>query len=244
MSLQFNITASPYNGLIQRCEINVYGEDALGRISGNTTLLGLWTTRLNQSKLKMEAWALEADGLWQHDDKSHTDLPTITTNIVADQREYTFDTDEEGNKILEILRVYYKHGDVYELIEPIDETLEESIYDGQNVYGAPRAYGKKGNTIILDRMPENAITGGLKVETTREDTFFTTADTTKYGGYDLFDTLISDLACFEYSRNNVISNVNLNAPYIEQQKRDFVTYMTRRAGDRKDIMRPKKINYI
>lgn len=246
MSLKFNNTSSPYDGLIQRCEVNVYGEDALGRISGNTEKLALWTTRLNQAKLKMDAMAFEVDGLWQHDDKNHTKLPTITADISANTRKYSFDEDQDGNKILEILKVYYRKdaSSNYEILEPVDETETASIYDGQDTVGVPTAYGKKGNTIILDMVPESNITAGLKIEITREGYYFSVSDTDTEGGYDIYDYLIADLACFEYGRMNTLANANINAPYIEESKRELKKWFSRRAGDKRNIMSFKKINHI
>lgn len=229
--LVFNQTTTPYNGLIQRCEVNVYGEDALGKISGSATLLGLWTTRLNQAKLKMDSIVLASDGQWQHDDKNHTALPTITANIVANQREYSFYLDEQDNVIQEILRVYYKTNGSYVLLEPIDETKTPSIYDGQNTTGTPTSYGKKGNTIVLDLVPASNVTDGLKLEITREGYYFLTTDTTKTPGYGMYDYFIADLATFEYSRMNSIANVNLNAGYIEQTKAEIEDYFSRRNQD-------------
>lgn len=242
--LHFNQTSSPYDGLIQRCEVNVFGEDGLTRISGNSKLLGLWTTRLNQAKLKLDSFVLTVDGKQQHDDPNHTDISPITTDAVINQREYEVDTDENGNKILEILKVYYKNGDVYEILEPTDELTEPDIYDGQDITGVPTKYGKKGNLIILDKLPESTVTDGLKLEVTREGYYFLTTDTTKTGGYNLYDYVIADLACFEYARFNTIANVNLTAPYIEESKSELKKYISRLGQDEVKKITHKKINFI
>lgn len=226
--LQFNVTSSPYNGLIQRCEVNVYGDDGLGRISGNAVQLGLWTTRLNQAKLKMDSIVLASDGKWQHDDKNHTDLNTIKTSLVANQRDYSFDTDENGNVILEILGVYLLNGGTYTKLELVDETEVASFYDGTNTVGTPTRYALKGNTVLLDNLPSADLADGLKLEITREGTYFTTTDSTRTGGYDLYDYLIADLACFEYGRFNTLANTSLNSAYIEQAKNEVTEYFATR----------------
>lgn len=229
--LYFNQVNSPYNGLIQRCEVNVFGDDGLGKISGSATQLGLWTTRLNQAKLKIDSTVLASDGQWQYDDKNHTDIAIIYTNLVANQRHYTVSTDENGNQILEIIQAYILSNGTYVPLEPVDETQFANFYDGQNNTGTASMYGKKGNTISLDLVPSANVTNGLKLEITREGYYFLTTDTTKTAGYGLYDYLIADLACFEYARFNTIANVNLTAPYIEESKKELRDYFSRRNMD-------------
>lgn len=231
MSLQFNQTSSPYNGLIQRCEVNVYGEDSLGQISGNSTLLGLWTTRINQAKLKLDSVVLGSDGQWQHDDYNFTDLPTITADLVAGQRKYTFETDEDGNRILEIHKLYILSNGVYVPLEAVNEIDTANIYDGQSSTGTATSYGKKGTVAILDLVPAANVSDGLKAEVTREGYYFTTTDTAKTGGYALYDYVIADLACFEYGRFNTLSNTGLVAPYIQESMEEVKDYFSRRNMD-------------
>ena len=47
------------------------------------------------------AIALKACGGWQFDDSNQTKDPIITTDLVSDQRDYHFTTDEQGNLILD-----------------------------------------------------------------------------------------------------------------------------------------------
>lgn len=226
--LQFNVTASPYNGLIQRCEVNVYGEDGLGRISGNSKLLGTWTTRLNQAKLRVDSFVLGSDGKWQQDDKNHTDLPTITTNLVANQRDYAFTTDENGNVIQEILGVYILNNGIYTKLEYADETEDQLFYDGQNLTGTATKYALKGNTILLDFLPSANLSNGLKIEITREGTYFLTTDTTKTAGYGMYDYVIADVACLDYAKFNTLANVNITAQTVEAEKLEMKDYFSRR----------------
>lgn len=231
MSLSFNQTTSPFNGLIQRIETNIYGDDGLGRISGNATLLGLWTTRLNIARDRADSIILSSDGVWQADDKNHTDISVIVTDLVANQRQYTVDTDEDGNVILEIHRAYILSGGSYRLLEPVDETKYPNFYDGQNNTGIASQYGKKGNLIILDLVPPANVTDGLKMEITRESDYFTPSDTTKKPGLGLYDVYLADWASFEYAGNNTLANVNLTYQRLLLMEEQMKDYFARRDQD-------------
>lgn len=231
MSLVFNQTSSPYNGLIQRIETNLFGDDGLGKISGNSTLLGLWTTRLNIARNRADSIILASDGTWQADDSNHTDVSIIVTNLVANQRRYTVDTDENGNVILEIHRAYILSGGAYQIMTPVDETLEPNFYDGRNNTGISTRYGKKGNVITLELLPPATVTDGLKMEVTRESEYFTTSDTTKKPGLGLYDVYLADWASFEYAGNNSLANVNLTAQRLLTMEEQMKDYFSRRDHD-------------
>src|SRR5574343_2023670 len=50
-------------------------------------------------------YAIGADRRFQWDDTNHTKLPIGTTNLVANQSDYSFLTDEQNNKILTLTRI-------------------------------------------------------------------------------------------------------------------------------------------
>src|SRR3990167_1720833 len=50
-------------------------------------------------------YAIGADRRFQWDDTNHTKLPIGTTNLVADQSDYSFLTDEQGNNIITLTRI-------------------------------------------------------------------------------------------------------------------------------------------
>lgn len=247
MSLQFNKTSSPYNGIIQRLEIAIYGENGLGRISGDATLLALWTTRINLALDKVFAIIFQADGYWQFDDGNHSDYPTITTNLVANQRDYPFTTDENGNLILDVHAVYAKQSSTstYELLEPIDEIRDIHFYDEANVTGAPLAYGKRANAIFLDPIPDTNITDGLKIEISREGSYFTTSDTTKKPGFaGLFHDYLVVQPAFEYGLENNLATTQGYQLRAQELEKAITKYYSKRAQDERPIITMKKINYI
>lgn len=134
------------------------------------------------------AIAIKAGGKWQLDDSNHTDYPIITTNLVANQRDYTFTSDERGNLILDVYKVMVKDASgVYREIPCVDQQSEEdmeSFYSGLNATGTPTRYDKTANGIFLDTIPSYNSPGGLKVFINREASYFVKADTTKKPGVD------------------------------------------------------------
>jgi hypothetical protein len=119
-------------------------------------------------------YAIGADKRFQWDDTNHTKLPIGTTDLVADQSDYSFLTDEQGNKILTLTRIdiLQTTGGVYEQLFPIDQTA-----------AIPYCYDKIADNIIrLYPKPVSSITNGLKFYFQRTASYFVATDTTKEPG--------------------------------------------------------------
>lgn len=244
MSLVFNDTTT-YEGIIQKIERNIYGMDGVGRISSNTTLLKQWTADVNLALSDALYLIFEADGLWQFDDSNHAGYPTVTANLVANQRNYDFTEDTAGNLLLEINKVYILNGSRYEEIEPVNELNESGFYDAQNATGTPYRYGKKADGIFLDPIPSSNVTAGLKVEVSREASYFVYTDTTKMPGIDArCHEYLAAKPSAEYAKVNGLANVvALENKRLEMEKMIKKVY-SRREKDVPKVMRNKKINYI
>lgn len=182
MSLQFSDT-STLKGIVQGFELEIGAQ--IGDVSGNTSRLKQFTAQANVALDDYLTIALQSSGKWKFDDSNHTDYPEMTTNLVSGQREYTFTTDENGNLVLDIYRVYANTGNGYYLLDPVDPDSEDtaaSFYNGVTTSGNPAQYDKKGNAIILDVSPSANVTNGLKVSINREALYFTYTDTTRKPG--------------------------------------------------------------
>lgn len=157
-------------------------------------------------------------GTWQLDDSNHTDDPIIMTNLVSGQRSYTFDTDEQGNIILDIHRIMVADDDgtYYDLIPKDQQTPDsensntDGFVNGKNATGRPIFYDKTGNNIILDPIPNYSQLKGLKVFISREASYFTSSDTTKKLGFaQLFHEYIALRPSYMYAYRNNLSNVGI-----------------------------------
>lgn len=134
--------------------------------------------RINAAYEQVVGKIIGLDGRWEFDDVNYTTFPVGTTTLVADQKDYSFDT-----TFLNILRVEIldAQGNYY-LIDPIDKSqvgvaLTEFMPDS----GAPLYYDKDGDSIVLYPAPATGkvtMAAGLKVYFQRTADVFTSAQVT------------------------------------------------------------------
>lgn len=129
--------------------------------------------------------AIAADRRFQWDDSNHSKLPIGTTNIVANQSDYSFLTDEQGNPILNLLRIDLQNsGGDWVKLESLDESdIAVALDEFMNTTGTPQYYDKIADNIVrLYPTPAANVTNGLKFYFQRAGSYFTAADTTKEPG--------------------------------------------------------------
>ena len=251
MSLKFNIPASPYDGIIQRIEQEVYGMDGLGRISGNATLLGQWTTSINLAKTDALRIILDADGRVQFDDTNHTDHPIVYFDLVDGQRDYTFTADENGHLVLDIAKVAVllnTTDTIYEEIRQIDAQENPNsllVRDDILAKGVPYAYDRLGAGLFLLDIPNYNATNGIKVYIDRETTFYGVGDTTKTTGFDpRIDEYLVVKPNLNYAMMNNLASVGLLRERVQMLERDMNIIYGRKGNDQRKVMRGKRIKYI
>lgn len=234
MSLQYNDT-STYRGLVQMYEREIGAN--LGDVSGSTSRLKTFTADANLAMDDYIAMAIQASGTWKLDDSNHTDFPEILTDIVAGQREYLFLTDENGNAILDIYKVYAKEGasSAFKLLESYDsdsETEVSTFTDGQNSTGFPQKYDKLANSIRFDVVPSVNVTNGLKVSINREGSYFLHTDTTKKPGYPgVHHKYFYLKPALDYARRNTLTSYPRIEGEMMKLEREIKEYFDRRAKD-------------
>jgi hypothetical protein len=130
-------------------------------------------------------FAIGADRRYQWDDTNHTKLPIGTTNLVANQSDYSFLTDEQGNAILTLLRIdlLTSSGD-YVQLKPIDQAdVSMALDEFESTAGTPEYYDKIADNIIrLYPKPATSISSGIKFHFQRTGSRFAATDTTKEPG--------------------------------------------------------------
>lgn len=249
MSIAFSDTTNK-DGLIQRVEQELGFPDAY--ISGNSTRLAQWTGSLNLALDKVFAIIFSADGRWQFDDSNHTTYPILTTNLVANQRDYSFTADSGSNLILEIHRVFARNSTsspYYELL-PLDVQMDEEseitkLVDGLNTTGDPTHYDKTATGLFLDPIPSGNVTAGLKVYVSREGSYFATSDTTKLPGFaGLFHEYLVLDACYRYARAHRLQNQEVFKRELNEMEKEIKKFYSRRDKHERKIMTPKKTYYI
>jgi hypothetical protein len=155
------------------------------RVDSNQWSTAKITYSLNNYLDTVAGYAIGADKRFQWDDTNHLKLPIGTTNLVANQSEYSFLTDEQGNRILTLTRIDCKdaNGNWHKLI-PIDQTqIDVGLDEASETASIPTHYDKISDNIIkLYPTPADSVTGGLKFYFQRSPSYFATKDTTKEPG--------------------------------------------------------------
>lgn len=231
MSLTFNEIIAEYEEEI--------GANS-GDVANNTTRRRDFVRRCNISFNDYLTIAFRSSGKWQFDDSNHTDFPEIVTDLVAGQRSYTFGTDEQGNLILDVYKVFVKNNGVFVPITSIDKNYEDvdaSNYDGQDTQGLPYEYDKLGNAVLLNLVPQTTVSGGLKVLINREASYFTTSDTTKKPGVPgLHHKWFYLRPALDYARRHKLSSYNELVDEVTKLEKNIEDIFTTRARDTQNIL--------
>lgn len=134
---------------------------------------------------KVSGYAIGADRRFQWDDTNHTKLPIGTTNLVANQSDYSFLTDEQGNSILNLTRIdILDSNGFWRQLHPRDQVeIIEAIDEDQRTASLPIYYDKIADNIVrLSPKPIASVTAGLKFYFQRAPSYFSASDTTKSPG--------------------------------------------------------------
>ncbi len=135
---------------------------------------------------KLTGYAIGADKRFQWDDTNHTKLPEGTTDLNINQTDYSFLTDEQGNRILTLTGVSILDSTTgryipLEEIDRFDQNIDQATFATQT--GTPTQYDKIADNIIrLNFKPTATITSGLKFFFQRTASYFVATDTTKEPG--------------------------------------------------------------
>lgn len=235
MALQFSDTTTNA-GLIQACEVKLFGDDGYTQISGNTNRLYNFTNRFNLALNWLALITIKASGRWQFADKNNTTLNVGTTTLAA-QQDFTLDT-----TYLEVSKVRVKNSDGdYVTLSPADNI------DITTDTGFPTKYDKVGNSLIFDVVIDTSLvttSEGLEVTFTSVPSYFAYTDTTKTAGIPgLGDELLINKVCYEYAFDNTLSSANGFAVRVQDGVRQYEEFISRRSKDEKAIILPRRYNY-
>lgn len=180
-------------------------EDLTGTQSASTSsyTLATKTRDVNNTFSHFNMIAQRSAGGWEADDTNQTDYPIITTNLVANQQDYSFTVDQQGNQILDIYRVELANSSgIFSQLVPLDEVDMDgvSLTEFMKTPGAPMFYRKTANGIFLYAPTNYNYTNGLKIYYARTPTYFTTSDTTKKPGIpDMFHEYLALRPAYFYA---------------------------------------------
>jgi hypothetical protein len=253
--MQFSDTSTQKDGLIQDCEVKLFGDEGYGKISGNADRLAQMTNRIRRAQDRFTFLAMTSDGKWQWDDTNHVDSNgNYTYNIgyidlTQGKRDYQF-----ALEMLEVERVYIKTSTTgfYQQISPVDPDTERGkygLYDELNTQGVPYRYDKRANAILLDPIPFQTIPLGMKVYFKRPAVYFTISDTVAQPGFaSIFHNYLSTHAVQSYAadhsmpiaggrlRNGAFTGLLLTVMNMEE---DIKTFFGHRSGDENKKLEPR-----
>lgn len=248
MSLPFNVA---FTGIVQQYEKEIGANR--GDVASDTNRLKEFTAQANLALDDYTALALRSSGTWQFDDSNHTDYPFIEADLVANQRSYTFTTDENNNVILDVYKVMVKSpAGIYTMIDPVDQQNGEemeSFYNGDDTTGIPTRYDKTGNGIFLDVIPNYSwriateLEKGLKVFINREASYFTYTDTTRKAGIiGTHHKYLYLKPALDYARRNSLNSYNWLLQEVIKIEAEVKKDYSQREKDKQNILSPEPIN--
>lgn len=209
----------------------------------------------NRASDEVISLILGSDGRWQYDDTNYTDLPIGTTNLVADQQDYSFDPEQ-----IDVTRVECKDSSGnWRFLVPLDQKdlnpttyaplptgtigvgfgptgANYSLTDFLKTAGTPTYYDKIANSIFLYPKPSYNSTGGLKVYFQRKPSYFASTDTTKQPGFAKhLHRIISYKVAYDYAVAKLLAPNKIQAlineiTKMEQRIKDF--YSSRKKDEK------------
>lgn len=128
--------------------------------------------------------AIKAAGRWQVDDTNQTDYPIMTGDIHANQQDYSFITDQNGNQVLDIYKVRCKdsNGNWSTLTQRDLQDGTDTPINSTTQTSSPTKYDLTANGIFLTDIPKYEMPGGLEVFIARTPSYFASTDTDKKAG--------------------------------------------------------------
>jgi hypothetical protein len=186
------------------------------------------------------ALILKSDAQWEFDDTNNTDLPIATTNLVANQQDYSIAVTQ-----LKIRRVRIKdpNGN-WTILNPVSR---KSLNDGQldASAGTPDSYDPLGSSIFLYPTPSYSSTSGLELQFQRGASYFDNGDTTKTPGFATqFHRLVSLGAALNYCEvNSLNTRVAMIQAKITAMEDELTTFYSNRNADQQPSITFKREDY-
>lgn len=193
-------------------------------------------------------YAIGADSRFQWDDTNHTKLPIGTTNIVANQSDYSFLTDEQGNSIITLTRIdMLDSNGNYSQLHEIDQKdfINTGLDQEQATAGIPAYYDKIADNIIrLYPKPSASVTAGLKFYFQRSGSYFAATDTTKSPGVSpLLHRGFVIAAAYDGALTLGLPNLNALAVEMQKEEQKMRRYFSDRNQDFDNVLTMKPIRF-
>jgi len=165
-------------GIVEQARVKMRVDSTQWPVENIVTSCNAWLDKLIN-------YGIGSDRHFQLDDTNHTKLPIGTANLIADQSDYSFLTDQQGNRILNLTRIdILDPSGLYRQLIPIDQAqIGVALGEFEKVANLPIYYDKIADNIIrVYPKPATSVSGGIKYYFQRSPSYFVTTDTTKQPG--------------------------------------------------------------
>lgn len=180
-------------------------------------------------------YAIGNDRRFQWDDTNHTKLPIGTTNLTANQQEYSFLSDEQGNPIITLTRIDIldSNGNYRQLKEIDEREIDGGLDAFLNVAGNPLYYDKIADNIVrLYPKPSTTVSNGLKFYFQRAGSYFAATDTTKQPGVSpLLHRGYVIAGAYDAALTLGLQNLQPLSVELEKEKEKVIQYFGTRNND-------------
>ena len=227
--------SSSNSGLIQQCE-TFLGFDRTD-ISGNSNLLKEFTRLINDRYKQVSNWIWSVVGDWEFDDSNQTTLPIATTDLVANQQDYSLPSSAQK---IERVEVKNSNGD-YTPIYPFDKSQipDIALSEYYETAGMPVYYDMVGRSLVLYPKPTTdsvTLTAGLKIYVSRDTVDFNSTATTQEPGFATnFHRILPLGACIDYAIGKSMFDSAKSLKVLEEEtKTDMKSFYARRHKDPTD----------
>jgi len=160
-----------------------------GEITG--TLLKQMTGRVNRAFDTIMPLILSYSDHIRWDDTNHSDRPFGTIDIVSGQHDYTITGDDNSLDILNLTGVRILTGaseteykDVSRMLVS-DPQVKDALVPNPSSTGIPTHFVEQGNSIFFNPVFNYSATAGIQLFFERQQSYFTSTDTTKEPGIPL-----------------------------------------------------------
>ncbi len=220
---------------------------ALMRVDSNQWPTARIVASANNWLDTVTGYAIGADKRFQWDDTNHTKLPIGTTNLVANQSDYAFLTDEQSNTIVTLTRIeLLDSAGNYRVLDLIDQSdIQNAIDTEQSITGTPSCYDKIADNIIrVYPKPSTSVTSGLKFYFQRTPSYFAATDTSKAPGVSpLLHRGFVIAAAFDGALTLGLANLQALSVELQREETKMHQYFADRNNDNDKRLTMKPISF-
>lgn len=184
------------------------------------------------------------DRNFQLDDTNHTKLPIGTDALTATVSDYSFLTDEQGNRITNITRIDVKDssGNWTQLKKIDHKEISQALDAYESTDGQPKEYDLIADNIVrLYPTPATTVAGGIMYYFQRTPSYFAASDTTKAPGVsnDLHRGFVIASA-YDAAFTLGLDNLSALSAELQKEEQKLVEYFTTRNTDSKGRLSPAR----